>query len=211
MSIAIALLVWAGIVIISMAAIAYLAERWGRDPFGWALLAAVLGPIAVIGLYGTHQSDVEHPEPFEMAGGDVAAVRPARRTVLACDASPAAARIASEIARRRPGDEEVLLLTVLPHEARPAPDEGASEDHDRAVEAATAEPLRILRDAGMHARVMVGYGNPAEEILRCADEQHADVIIVGRRGAGLTKALLGSVSDEVVKRARQQVVVMSGE
>jgi nucleotide-binding universal stress UspA family protein len=34
------------------------------------------------------------------------------------------------------------------------------------------------------------------------------VIIVGRRGAGLTKALLGSVSDHVVRRAKQPVVVV---
>jgi nucleotide-binding universal stress UspA family protein len=56
--------------------------------------------------------------------------------------------------------------------------------------------------------VVVGYGVPVEEIVEAAKSQGAGMIIIGRRGAGLTKALLGSVSDHVVKHASVPVVVI---
>ena len=56
--------------------------------------------------------------------------------------------------------------------------------------------------------MVVGYGSPVEEILRCAKQERVEAIIVGRRGAGLTRALLGSVSERVVGQAKQPVVVV---
>lgn len=207
MSIAAVALIWAGIVIASMIAVAYLANRWGRDPFGWVLLSAVMGPIAVVGLIGTRQSDVERPEPFEAVPDGPPALGP--HIVAACDGSPAGARIARYVAAMHRDSMDVVLLTVLPHEARPGQAwAGAPGEHERRVNDATAEPLRILRDAGISARVLVGYGSAAEEILRCAEQEHAETIVVGRRGAGLTKALLGSVSEHVVGQAKQPVVVV---
>ena len=46
-------LIWALIVIVSMAMSVLLAHRWGRDPFGWAMLAAGMGPMAIVALLGT--------------------------------------------------------------------------------------------------------------------------------------------------------------
>lgn len=207
MSVAAVALAWAIIVIVSMLAVAFLAVRWGRDPFGWALLSAVMGPIALVGLVGTRQSDVHRPEPFEAVPDGPPA--PGPRMVVACDASPAAARIASYVAAMHRDAVDVVVLTVLPREARPGEAwAGAPGEHERRVNAATSEPLRILRDAGVTAHALVGYGNPAEEILRCADQEGAEAIVVGRRGAGLTRALLGSVSEHVVRRAKQPVVVV---
>jgi nucleotide-binding universal stress UspA family protein len=198
-------LVWAIVVITSMVLVAYLAKRWGRDPFGWALLGAVMGPIALVGLAGTRQSDMQHPSPFETA-----TPRPNGSPLLAAvDGAPASTRVANYIAAMHRPDAEVVLLTVLPHEARPGDAwAGLPDEHQRRVDAATAEAARILGEAGMRPRVVVGYGSPAEEILRCATEERAEVIILGRRGAGLTKALLGSVSDRVVREAKSPVVVV---
>lgn len=207
MSIAAVALIWAVTVIASMAAVAFLATRWGRDPFGWALLAAVMGPIAVIGLVGTRQSDTERPEPFEAVPDGPPA--PGPHIVAACDGSPAGLRIARYIADMHRDRMDVVVLTVLPREARPGEAwAGAPGEHERRVNAATSEPLRILRAAGVSAHALVGYGSAAEEILRCAEQEHAEAIIVGRRGAGLTKALLGSVSEHVVRQAKQPVVVV---
>lgn len=205
MSFAAAILIWTVVVIVSMIVVVYLAKRWGRDPFGWALLAATMGPIAVVGLVGTRQSDVRSPTPFET----VPAGPGAAPLLAACDGAAASARIARYVAAmHRPG-ADVVLLTVLPHEARPGAEwAGAPDEHRRRVDAATAEPARILNEAGMRPRVAVGYGSPAEEILRCAAEERAEAIVVGRRGAGLTKALLGSVSDRVVREAKVPVVVV---
>jgi nucleotide-binding universal stress UspA family protein len=205
-SVAAALLIWAIIVITSMVVATYLARRWGRDPFGWALLAAATGPIAVVGLAGTRQSDVARPQAFERAsnGGNGGG----ERLLAAVDGSPAGARIARYIVELHRADIRPILLVVLRREDFQRDAAAAKTEHDARVEAATAEPLRILREAGLPASVVVGYGSPGEEIVRYAGEQGAGAIAVGRRGAGLTKALLGSVSGYVVAHARQPVVVV---
>ena len=205
MSAAVALLIWSIVVIVSMVVASYLAKRWGRDPFGWALLAAATGPIAVIGLVGTRQSDVARPQAFERVSNGA---NEGEHVLAAVDGSPAGARIARYIVDQHQPDVRPILLCVLPREDFQRDDTAGKAEHDARVKAATAEPLRILRDAGLSASVVVGYGIPGEEIVRCASEQGAAAIAVGRRGAGLTKALLGSVSDYVVKHAKQPVVVV---
>ena len=45
-------------------------------------------------------------------------------------------------------------------------------------------------------------GDPAKEILNIANEEHADIIVMGRRGLGdLAGLLLGSVSHKVAHLA----------
>lgn len=46
-------------------------------------------------------------------------------------------------------------------------------------------------------------GEPAEEILRVADEEHCNLIVMGTQGkTGLERLLLGSVAEQVMRRAR---------
>ena len=50
--------------------------------------------------------------------------------------------------------------------------------------------------------------NPGEEIVRIAYEQKADMIIMGARGLGkIRKAILGSVSDYVMRKALVPVLI----
>ncbi|MEW6269638.1 MAG: universal stress protein [Thermodesulfobacteriota bacterium] len=66
--------------------------------------------------------------------------------------------------------------------------------------------------AGVKCRVViarpVGITNPGRRILDAAHRQRADLIVVGARGAGLTRKLLGSVSSHVASRARGSVCVI---
>jgi nucleotide-binding universal stress UspA family protein len=56
----------------------------------------------------------------------------------------------------------------------------------------------------VHARI----GSPAQEILQLAEELGADLIYIGSHGRrGLERALLGSVSERVVREARCPVLV----
>ena len=58
------------------------------------------------------------------------------------------------------------------------------------------------------ARVVAGY--PAEEILRYADEEKIDLIIMGTHGRkGLERIVFGSVADYVVKKARMPVLTVN--
>lgn len=49
---------------------------------------------------------------------------------------------------------------------------------------------------------------PADAITRVAETRHADEIVIGSRGLGRVRTALGSVSQEVLHRARVPVVVI---
>ena len=52
-------------------------------------------------------------------------------------------------------------------------------------------------------------GDPAQEILECADRENADLIVVGSRGLGDLKGLLmGSVSHKVSQHAKSSCVIV---
>ncbi len=52
-------------------------------------------------------------------------------------------------------------------------------------------------------------GHPAEEVLRFAEEEGVDLIVVGSHGrTGLSRMLMGSVAEEIVRRAECPVLVV---
>ncbi len=56
-------------------------------------------------------------------------------------------------------------------------------------------------------------GLPADEIVRLAEEQHVDLIVIGSHGrTGLARVLMGSVAELVMRRAKCPVLtVKAGE
>jgi nucleotide-binding universal stress UspA family protein len=64
-------------------------------------------------------------------------------------------------------------------------------------------------DVSLDTRLLKG--DAATEILRAAEEARCDLILMGTRGRGrLGTALLGSVSQEVMHRAKATVIVVHG-
>ncbi len=62
--------------------------------------------------------------------------------------------------------------------------------------------------AGAHLRI----GEVAEEVVGLAEELEVDLIVVGTRGrSAIRRALMGSVSDSVVRHARCPVVVVRSQ
>lgn len=52
-------------------------------------------------------------------------------------------------------------------------------------------------------------GDPAEEIIRCTEDDHDLLVILGRRGLSrIQSLLLGSVSEKVVRHAHSPVTVI---
>jgi nucleotide-binding universal stress UspA family protein len=75
------------------------------------------------------------------------------------------------------------------------------EMEEDATELAT-EAAQLLIDRGRRARGVVVRGEPAESILEVADREHADLIVMGRRGLGRLQGLIvGSVSERVARHA----------
>ncbi len=69
------------------------------------------------------------------------------------------------------------------------------------------ESKKSLEKDGINVKTVVKWGKPAEEILKTTEEEGADLIVIGCRGKHLSKRLLGSVSDEVVERAKVPILV----
>ena len=71
------------------------------------------------------------------------------------------------------------------------------------------ELVRSAHAAGVHAEFLLWEGDPAEAIAAAASSEHADILVVGSRGRrGAERALLGSVSDELIRIASCPVLVV---
>ncbi len=57
-------------------------------------------------------------------------------------------------------------------------------------------------------KTVVKGGHPADEILKTADEEGVDMIIIGSRGKRTSHIFMGSVSREVVDRAEIPVLIV---
>jgi manganese transport protein len=72
-----------------------------------------------------------------------------------------------------------------------------------------AELVDHLRGAGLEARGVLGYGNPPEELVRIAQEQHLDLLVLGTHGHGFFADLaLGQTVAPVLHRLPIPVLVV---
>jgi nucleotide-binding universal stress UspA family protein len=59
------------------------------------------------------------------------------------------------------------------------------------------------------AKILVPLGHPVEEILKVADEENCDAIVLGTHGKGfLRQTFLGSVAVKVLERTRKPVFII---
>jgi nucleotide-binding universal stress UspA family protein len=141
------------------------------------------------------------------------------RLVVGVDNSSDSGAAVDEICKRRwPRQTEVRLLAVvdtvmaIPDPAEPSAVkwiEVAEEENWGQVREIFEGVAQKLRDAGLHAEVLIRRGNPADEILQEAHTWDADCIFVGARGTrGIDRLLLGSVSSAVSARAHCSVEVV---
>ena len=66
-----------------------------------------------------------------------------------------------------------------------------------------------IRERGLSVQVVQSEGKPYVEIVRYADEEGADMIVISTRGqSGFSRWLLGSVADRVVRGATVPVLLV---
>jgi nucleotide-binding universal stress UspA family protein len=115
---------------------------------------------------------------------------------------------------------ELLLLHVVP----PPPVIPVGPDFvipdlvvpEKDLEAAARKSLTDLVAAfgleGLKMRKIVLTGHAAEEIVRTADQEKVDVIIISTHGrTGLNRFLFGSVAEKTVRLASCPVLTVSGQ
>jgi nucleotide-binding universal stress UspA family protein len=77
------------------------------------------------------------------------------------------------------------------------------------VEKALVDAAAGMRDAGVDCATYARQGDPADAILDVAEEQAADLIIVGNKGmTGAKRFLLGSVPNKVSHHAPCTVMII---
>ncbi len=135
------------------------------------------------------------------------------RVLFPTDFSPHAERLGKCLSELKGlGTTEILLLNVieLVH-----PIGFASDELERVLAwKKNVEPrLEALRSAseksGIRARVRIEPGIPHMDILRVADEENVDLIVMGTHGHGFVRGVtLGSVTHKVIQHARVPTLVL---
>ena len=98
----------------------------------------------------------------------------------------------------------------LRSERRDAPEDlqwaiNPREDVDATLEVAAG----VAREAGVSVNVYPRQGDPADAILDVAEEQEADLVVVGNKGmTGAKRFLLGSVPNKVSHHAPCSVLII---
>jgi len=129
--------------------------------------------------------------------------------VVGYDGSAGAERAAELAAALARNNKASIVVVTTFHVSLQADIEGQRVSRAVAEADNTAEEIvRKLRAAGIAAEPDVLEGQAGEGLLRAADAHDADLVVVGRRGRGLTaELLLGSTSEYVVRRAKVPVLV----
>ena len=77
------------------------------------------------------------------------------------------------------------------------------------VEATLRKAAERIGEAGVNVETYARQGDPADAILDVAEEQNADLIIVGNKGmTGAKRFLLGSVPNKVSHHAPSSVLIV---
>lgn len=135
------------------------------------------------------------------------------------DDSDAAVEAALDLAHDTNG--RLLVLSVVPEASGDAAEAGGddgtaaeppSRDEDEEVIEANDLTNDVVDHAvewGLEATPLVWEGEPADAILAAAESEGADVIVIGSSGkSGVGRILLGSVSDDVIRRSSVPVMVV---
>ena len=136
---------------------------------------------------------------------------PLRRMILATDGSDASAKaLKFVLAKLRPDGStgkdgrapiHVCVLHVMPLIMYP----GLEAANKKLLE----QSVQKLIKAGFTAEPLCYLGNPAEEIMKTASQQQADLIVMGAKGlSAVARFLIGSVSTRVVQHANCAVLVI---
>ena len=95
-------------------------------------------------------------------------------------------------------------------EDRPSPADGLDAFRDRLKKDGAASPEAL--DAVSIVEVTRRDVSPGPALLNYADDENIDLILMGTHGrSGPGRLLLGSVAEEVVRRARQPVITVRGK
>lgn len=170
--------------------------RRGHDPFAWAVLGTLLGPLAVLfAVLSSH--DIMGPtHTSELAAGRPGS-GPVDVVVGFDDSLEARAAVAQVELLLGPRLGRMTLAAVIPYGA-------AEEDEDRVRAMLQKQAERM---DGVPALDVVE-GHPSAALERLATEGGYHLLVIGTRGSGRSKAVLGSAAAEVARQTAVPVLLV---
>jgi nucleotide-binding universal stress UspA family protein len=144
-----------------------------------------------------------------------------RRLLVATDGSRwSEAAAAAALGLARSSGSSVTIISVVPSESAEPLDivhsgmqrELIAEKELGAAEKNARRIRELAEKEGVKARAYVMAGRPFEAILGAAEEDHADLIVMGSHGrTGLEKLLMGSVTERVITLSGRAVLVVKAK
>ena len=133
-----------------------------------------------------------------------------RCTVIVGYDGSEAARAALSYAERRSCEGGKVVAV---HAYQPVPEWLGHPNYQEALDAYQEHGREVLSslDEGAHLETTLLEGPPARAIVAAADARDADEIVVGSRGFGPVRGVLGSVSHAVLHEADRVVVVIPAD
>jgi nucleotide-binding universal stress UspA family protein len=133
---------------------------------------------------------------------------PIRRIVLATDLTDASGTATDHAIALAAALSAGLLVVSVIDPGRRA--DGLRVDQERSIrENRVGEIVERAALSGVPVEYLIWTGDPGDAIVEAATSERADMIVVGSHGrSGLGRALLGSVSDFVVRHAPCPVMVV---
>jgi len=183
----------------------FVMARRGHDPWSWGALGALFGPLIVpVALSVSRRdrvlaTDVRITHTGVPGPGDVSVLVGVDGSADAEDAACDTVRLFGDRLGR------VVIATVLDYDA-------AATEHHTEAGIYMVEAKRVLDDVaevftGLDPDRVVLTGRPADALLAYAREHDVDLVVVGARGRGLSKSVLGSVVERVVRQPDIPVLV----
>lgn len=136
------------------------------------------------------------------------------RILVGLDASPRAEgvlKVAKELARRAGGKLLLFRAVGVPHDV---PQEAYAMTPAAVAELLEANAKKYLDKLAsslpenLVLGTMVHIGSPWDSICHVADEQKADLIVIGSHGYSGIDKLIGTTAAKVVNHAKQSVLVV---
>jgi nucleotide-binding universal stress UspA family protein len=84
---------------------------------------------------------------------------------------------------------------------------GSDQDRTRAQEHVDRAQQRLAK-SGVDSETHIWAGSPAEGLVKIAEEQGAQMIVVGNRGMSGVRRVLGSVPNDVSHQAKCSVLIV---
>ncbi|MGY1709582.1 universal stress protein [Geodermatophilus sp. SYSU D00758] len=191
----------------------FLLARHGYRDRRWYLIGGALGPLFVpIAVErGRRSSGVLERAGADPAPTPAAGAAPARdpgrgpTVVVGLDRSAGSDDAVRLAGRLFDGSgARVVLVSVLDPDVGEFGDRRTQQEwHDH-----LAERCRWLRPGAEAPVLEICTGDPGPALVAVARSEDADVLVVGRRGRGLTHRLLGSVADHALRHADVPVLLV---